>query len=104
MKRRTADEKEKRQSRLETEQAAEKLGNRVTGRARTEKRRPMVGIIGSVAERRNTRAKSLAETEQSERQELRSGKNTMRTWEHSCRATDTPSRNREPASCMGKTI
>jgi hypothetical protein len=103
MKRRTADEKEKRQSRLETEQAAEKLGNRVTGRARTEKRRPMVGIIGSVAERRNTRAKPLAGTEQSERQELRSGKNTMRTL-GALMPCDGHPEQKSRAGCMGKTI
>jgi hypothetical protein len=89
MKQHTADEKEKWQSRLETEQAAEKLGNGVTGREQTEERRSPVGIVGSVAERRNTQVKSLTATEQSERQERQSRENTVRTWEHSCRATDT---------------
>jgi hypothetical protein len=101
-KQRAAYEKEKWQSILKTEQAAEKLGNGVTGRERTEERRPTVGIVGSVAERRNTQAKSLAAIEQSERQERQSGENTVRTWEHSCRATDTSIRNREPAFCTGK--
>jgi hypothetical protein len=102
MKKRAVGEKEKWQSRLETEQATEKLGNGVTNRERTEEQRPTVGIVGFVAERRNTQAKSLTATEQSEQQERHSGENTMRTWEHSCRATDTPIRNRESAFCTGK--
>jgi hypothetical protein len=39
-----------------------------------------------------------AAAKQYERQEIRTGGNTARTWELSCRAIDNPSRNQEPSA------